>query len=49
LQNVVYINDGIFDDEKEKKQLESDFFILTSRFEGHPMGLIEALSYGLRV
>lgn len=47
LQNVVYINDGIFDDEKEKKQLESDFFILTSRFEGHPMGLIEALSYGL--
>ena len=22
-------------------------FVLTSRFEGHPMGLIEALSYGL--
>jgi glycosyltransferase involved in cell wall biosynthesis len=47
LEKFLYIKDGIFDDEKEKKQLESDFFILTSRFEGHPMGLIEALSYGL--
>jgi glycosyltransferase involved in cell wall biosynthesis len=27
--------------------LNSDVFILTSRFEGHPMALIEALSYGL--
>ena len=27
--------------------LNSDVFILTSRFEGHPMGLIEALAYGL--
>lgn len=32
---------------KEKVLLDADVFILTSRFEGHPMGLIEALSYGL--
>lgn len=34
--------------EKKKEILEStDVFIMTSRFEGHPMGLIEALSYGI--
>lgn len=47
LEDVIFIKDAVFDKEKEKILLESDFFILTSRFEGHPMGLIEALSYGL--
>nr|WP_281419838.1 glycosyltransferase [Evansella tamaricis] len=47
LHGVLSIHDAVFDDEKEKIQLESDFFIMTSRFEGHSMGLIEALSYGL--
>ena len=32
---------------KEKVLLDSDLFVLTSRFEGHPMGLIEALAYGV--
>lgn len=32
---------------KKQALLESDVFFLTSRFEGHPMGLIEALAYGL--
>lgn len=32
---------------KENNLLDSDLFILTSRFEGHPMGLIEALAYGV--
>ena len=47
LERLVSIHDPIFDEEKELKLLNSDFFLLTSRFEGHPMGLIEALSYGL--
>ncbi len=32
---------------KENALLDSDVFVLTSRFEGHPMGLIEALAYGV--
>lgn len=33
--------------EKEKVLLSADLFIQTSRFEGMPMGILEALSYGL--
>lgn len=47
ISDLVNVNDCVFGDEKEKVLLESDVFILTSRFEGMPMGLIEALSYGL--
>lgn len=47
LDKIINLKNGIFDEEKEKVLLDSDFFILTSRFEGHPMGLLEALSYGL--
>ena len=38
---------GITGEEKQQVLLSSDVFILTSRFEGHPMGLIEALAYGV--
>lgn len=47
VEDLITINDGIFDEEKAEIQKNADFFIMTSRFEGHPMGLIEALSYGL--
>jgi glycosyltransferase involved in cell wall biosynthesis len=47
LNGIIRVHDPIFDEQKEAVLLDSDFFILTSRFEGHPMGLIEALSYGL--
>ena len=33
--------------EKKKELLKTDFFIQTSRFEGMPMGVLEALSYGI--
>ena len=47
LDNFVFLHDEITGHEKEKILLNSDLFLLPSRFEGHPMGLIEALSYGL--
>ena len=47
LDDVVEINNGVFGKEKERVLLNSDFFFMTSRFEGLPMSLIEALSYGL--
>lgn len=47
LEDIVKLKGEIYDENKIRVLLNSDFFILTSRFEGHPMGLIEALSYGL--
>lgn len=47
LEEIVSIRDEVYGREKEEALLRSDFFILTSRFEGQPMGLLEALSYGL--
>lgn len=47
LEEIIDVKGGVFDKEKENVLINSDFFILTSRFEGHPMGLIEALSYGV--
>lgn len=38
---------GVSGEEKQQVLLSSDVFFLTSRFEGHPMSLIEALAYGL--
>lgn len=47
IADLININDCVLGEEKQKVLLESDVFVLTSRFEGMPMGLIEALSYGL--
>lgn len=47
LESVMAVHPGIFGEEKKKVLMNSDVFIMTSRFEGHPMALIEALSYGL--
>lgn len=47
IADLIHINDAVFDKEKEKILIQSDVFIMTSRFEGMPMGMIEALSFGL--
>lgn len=46
-QKIIKINGAIYGDEKEKKLQEASVFIQTSRNEGQPMGIIEAMSFGL--
>lgn len=47
LDDILFIHDAVIGDEKELVLKSADFFIMTSRFEGMPMGLIEALGYSL--
>lgn len=47
LESIISINDAVYGKEKEKILLNTDVFLMTSRFEGHPMALIESLSYGI--
>lgn len=45
--DLVSLNPPVVGEEKENLLLDADVFIQTSRFEGMPMGILEALSYGL--
>lgn len=47
LEKLVIVNGPVFDEEKKKVLLNSSFFIHTSRFEGMPMSVLDALSYGV--
>lgn len=47
LESIISFGDALYGEEKKRALLDSDIFLMTSRFEGHPMALIEALSYGL--
>ncbi len=47
INELAELNHEVLSEEKEKILLDSDVFIQTSRFEGMPMGILEALSYGL--
>lgn len=47
LTESVTLHPAVFGEEKEKILLDSDIFIQTSRFEGMPMGILEAAGYGL--
>lgn len=46
-ENIIKIHNAVFDDDKNNILLESDIFIQTSRTEAMPMGILEALSYGI--
>lgn len=45
--DIVTLSQPIVGEEKEAAYLDADVFIQTSRTEGMPMGILEALSYGL--
>lgn len=45
--DIVTLHPPVTGEEKEKILLDADVFIQTSRSEGMPMGILEALSYGL--
>lgn len=47
--DLIFLNPAVSGQEKQKILLNSDIFIQTSRFEGMPMGILEAMSYGLPV
>lgn len=47
LSDILRVQEGITGEEKKKVLLSADLFVMPSRFEGHPMGLIEALAYGV--
>jgi len=47
LEGLVNINGPVFSEEKAEVLHHTDIFIQTSRFEGLPMGVLEALSFGV--
>lgn len=47
VEDLISLKTAVFGEDKENVLLSTDVFIMTSRFEGLPMGLIEALSYGI--
>lgn len=47
ISDLIEIHGSAYGNEKERVLLSSDVFLMPSRFEGHPMALIEAMSYGL--
>jgi glycosyltransferase involved in cell wall biosynthesis len=47
IQDFVYLQSPVWGDSKQAIFQTADLFIHTSRFEGHPMAVLEALSYGV--
>ena len=47
IEDLVSINDAVYGADKAEVLVNSDVFIMSSRFEGMPMGMIEALAYGV--
>lgn len=47
IQDIVHIHNPIYCTEKAVLLGKTDVFVHTSRFEGHPMAVLEALAYGI--
>ena len=47
IEDIVNINEAVFGESKEIVLRNTNVFLATSRFEGHPMAVIEAMSYGI--
>lgn len=47
VEDVISLSEAVLGEEKEKELLSADIFIQTSRTEGMPTGILEAMSYGL--
>ncbi|MBR7071247.1 MAG: LicD family protein [Clostridia bacterium] len=47
VEDLVFLHNAVSGEEKESVLKDADLFIQTSRHEGMPMGILEALSYGL--
>lgn len=47
IDSIVHVNDAVYGEKKLETLLENDVFIQTSRFEGLPLGVLEALSMGM--
>ena len=47
ISDLISFHDAVFKEEKTEQLRNADIFVMSSRFEGMPMGLIEALSFGL--
>lgn len=49
LNSIININNPIFDENKINKILEHDIFIQSSRSEGQPLGIMEAMVLGMPI
>ena len=47
VSEIVHLYHEVTGEEKEEILLRADIFVQTSRFEGMPLGILEALSYGI--
>ena len=49
IDTLLRFHEGIYGEEKTRQMLQSDVFLMTSRFEGHPTALLDAMAMGLPV